>query len=345
MRDVTVLITAAGNVFMPGTTACLKKNGERNIRLIGADMNDDATMLQMVDAFYPVPRGDDPQYVEVLLDICRKEQVDVLLPIMSVELETLAKNSARFEEIGTKVSVSKPAQLEIANDKLKLFQYLQSQGLPCAAFRSAATVPQLRDAVYELGYPEKKVCVKATDGSGSRGFRILSANTTKYDRFFHEKPSSSEISLEELCQLLQEKANFPELMVMQYLPGCEYTADLLAHDGRVLYNCCRKSLRMENSIMLDSVVVSNPEVERLCAQVVESLGLDGNVGFDIREDADGIPFILECNPRITAGIPVFCHAGVNLPYLCVKKVLGEELPPCTLEYGKIVRRRWMEMAD
>ena len=345
MRDVTVLITAAGNVFMPGTTACLKKNGERNIRLIGADMNDDTTMLQMVHAFYPVPRGDDSQYVEVLLDICRKEKVDVLLPIMSVELEALAKNSARFEEIGTMVSVSKPAQLEIANDKLKLFRYLQSQGLPCAAFRSAATVPQLRDAVYELGYPEKKVCVKATDGSGSRGFRILNANTTKYDRFFHEKPSSCEISLEELCQLLQEKAHFPELIVMQYLPGCEYTADLLARDGQVLYNCCRKSLRMENSIMLDSVVVHNPEVERLCAQVVESLGLDGNVGFDVREDENGVPFIMECNPRITAGIPVFYHAGVNLPYLCVKKVLGEELPTRTLEYGKVVRRRWMEMAD
>ena len=58
MKDITVLITAAGNVFMPGTTACLRNNGERNIRLIGADMSDDPTMLNMVDAYYAVPRGD-----------------------------------------------------------------------------------------------------------------------------------------------------------------------------------------------------------------------------------------------------------------------------------------------
>ena len=32
LRDVTVLITAAGNVFMPGTTACLTKNGERKMK-------------------------------------------------------------------------------------------------------------------------------------------------------------------------------------------------------------------------------------------------------------------------------------------------------------------------
>ena len=77
MKDITVLITAAGNVFMPGTTACFRNNGERNIRLIGADMNDDKTMLEMVDTYYPVPRGDDPKYVDIILDICKKEKVDI----------------------------------------------------------------------------------------------------------------------------------------------------------------------------------------------------------------------------------------------------------------------------
>ena len=49
MRDITVLITACGNVYMPGTAASVKNNGERNIRLIGADMNHDDTILQMFD--------------------------------------------------------------------------------------------------------------------------------------------------------------------------------------------------------------------------------------------------------------------------------------------------------
>ena len=52
MKDISVLITAAGNVFMPGTIGCLKRNGERNIRVVGADMSDDATILRMCDAAY-----------------------------------------------------------------------------------------------------------------------------------------------------------------------------------------------------------------------------------------------------------------------------------------------------
>ena len=83
MNELTVLITAAGNMFMPGTAACLKNNGERSIRLVGADMADDPTMLDMFDTYYAVPRGDSPEYPDVLLDICKKEHVDVLIFLVS----------------------------------------------------------------------------------------------------------------------------------------------------------------------------------------------------------------------------------------------------------------------
>ena len=343
MKDITVLITAAGNVFMPGTTSCLKNNGERNIRLIGADMNDDPTMLEMVDAYYPVPRGDDPSYVDVLLDICKKEKVDVVLPIMSVELNALAENKGRFENEGVQVSVSRLDSLLIANDKLALFDYMKANGLPCAEYVAVDSVVELEKAVISLGYPHKRVCVKATNSSGSRGFRILDANKSKYDMFFNEKPSSSFITLDELISILSEREEFPKLMVMEYLPGTEYTVDLLADHGKVLYNCCRKSTHMENSIMLDGIIVDNQAVLKLCEQVVESLKLDGNIGFDIKERGDGTPVIMECNPRITAGIPAFAAAGVNLPYLCVKKLLGEKLPSVTPKIGLKMKRRWMEM--
>lgn len=343
MEKVTVLITAAGNVFMPGTTACLKNNGEREIRLIGADMNDDPTMLEMVDAYYPVPRGDDPTYVDVLFDICKKENVDVVLPIMSVELEALAKNKNRFAEIGTMVSVSEVSALEIANNKLKLLKYMSEKGVPCAEYRSVKNLQELKLAAQELGYPGKKVCVKTTHGSGSRGFRILDASQSKFERYLFEKPNSSTVSLEEMLEILSTAKELPEMIVMEYLPGTEYTVDLLANRGKVLYNCVRRSTNMDNSIMLDGIVVDNNDVLSICERIVSLLGLDGNIGFDVKEREDGTPVIMECNPRITAGIPMFKAAGVNLPYLCVKQLLGEELPKVELKVGMKMKRRYCEM--
>ncbi len=345
LKNCNVLITAAGNVFMPGTMACLRNNGERDLRLIGADMSDDPTILQMCDAAYQVPRGNDPSYVDALLEICRKEKIDVLLPIMSVELNALAENRERFAEIGTIVSVSDPEALVIANDKRQLLDFLREQGLPCADYYAVKSKDELLESVRKLGYPEKRVCVKATNGSGSRGFRILDAGISRYDMFLHEKPSAGVVRLEDLTAILEEADEFPELLVMEYLPGTEYSVDLLADHGKVLFNGCRRSMRMENSIMLDAEIVDAPAVLDLCAEVTSKLGLDGNIGFDLRERADGTPLIMECNPRITAGIPYFALAGINLPYLCVKHLLGEELPACKLKYGTIVKRRWMEMAE
>ena len=344
MEAINVMITAAGNVFMPGTIACLKKNGEREIRVIGADMSDDATILQMCDVAYPVPRGNDPSYADALLEICRKEKVRVILPIMSVELGVLAGNRARFEAIGTKIAVSDPGPLAIANHKRRLFDYMKETGIRCADYYEVHSREELIQATEALGYPARRVCIKATEGSGSRGFRILDEALSGFDAFMHEKPSSSLMKRDDFLKMIREADDFPELMVMEYLPGTEYSVDLLADHGKTLYSCCRKSLRMENSIMLEVVIVDEPSVTGLCEEVVRELKLDGNIGFDLKAREDGTPMIMECNPRITAGIPFFAEAGVNLPYLCVKKLLGEALPAVKPVYGKIIRRRWMEMS-
>ena len=343
LNDITVLITAAGNVFMPGTTACLRNNGERHVRLIGADMNEDPTILQMCDAYYKVPRGDDPSYVKVLLEICKREHVDIVLPIMSVELNAIAANRKSFEDIGTTVSVSNLDALKIANDKLQLFDYMVGNGIPCAQYYAVHSIKEMEDAAHNLGYPQKRVCVKAVNGSGSRGFRILEENLSHFERFMHEKPSSCFITLSDMKRILIEAVTFPEIMLMEYLPGDEYTVDLVANKGEILYVGCRKSLGMDNSIMLDGVVVENLQVTDLCKKVAESLKLDGNIGFDLKENEDGTPYIMECNPRITAGIPVFAAAGINLPYLNVKRLLGERLPDCKPQIGLKVKRRWQEM--
>jgi len=98
LRDITVLVSACGYQFMPGLADCLKNNGERNIRIVGTDMNSDTTVLQMVDSFYQVPRANDPDYCDVVLDICKKEKVDLILPTMSAELIPLLDHKQSFEK-------------------------------------------------------------------------------------------------------------------------------------------------------------------------------------------------------------------------------------------------------
>ena len=339
MNRVTVLVTACGNVYMPGTAKSLKENGEREIRLIGADMNKDDTILQMFDQYYQVPRADDAYYLDAILDICKKEKVDVIIPIMSAELEVLSKNKDKFEQIGTKLSISEYEPLVIANNKLKLFEFMKENKIPCARFCRVRTVEDVDKAIEEIGYP---IVFKITEGSGSRGTRIIDPGKSRFDILFHEKPSSYYITLKEFKEILSER-EFPEMMAMEYLPGTEYTVDMLVKDGEVKYSICRKGLNVQTSIILDGEVVDRPEVIDLCNAVAEKLKLNGNIGFDVKEREDGTPVIMECNPRATAGVSEFTASGVNLLYLCVKQNLGETLPDLKPEYGVIMKRRYMEM--
>lgn len=339
MREVTVLITACGNAYMPGTAASVKNNGERSIRLIGADMNHDDTILQMFDQYYQVPRGDDPSYTDAILDICIKEHVDVVIPIMSVELETLAKNADRFAQAGVALSISDLDQLKIANNKLSLLQFMQENGIPTARFCEVNCVEDVDKAIEQVGVP---VVFKTTEGSGSRGMRIIDPSKSRFDILFHEKPTSAYVTLQDFKETLQE-GDMPRMLAMEYLPGHEYTVDMLCDKGKVLYSLCRRGLNVQTSIILDGIVEDKPEIIRLCNQVAEKLKLTGNIGFDVKERADGTPAIMECNPRATAGVSEFTASGVNLLYLNIKRCLGEPLPELTPKYGVIMKRRYMEM--
>ena len=339
MREVTVLITACGNVYMPGTTASIRNNGERKIRLIGADMNHDDTILQMVDQYYQVPRGDDPNYAKVLLDICIKEHVDVVIPIMSAELVALAENEEMFRNAGVTLSISNLESLKIANNKLALFEYMKANDIPVPKFWMVNSVEDVDAAIEHIGVP---VVFKTTEGSGSRGMRIIDPSKSRFDILFHEKPTSAYVTLQDFKETLQE-GDMPPMLAMEYLPGHEYTVDMLCDNGKVLYNMCRRGLNVQTSIILDGVVEDKPEITNLCAQVAEKLKLTGNIGFDVKERADGTPVIMECNPRATAGVSEFTASGVNLLYLNIKRCLGEPLPEVTPKYGVIMKRRYQEM--
>ena len=71
--------------------------------------------------------------------------------------------------------------------------------------------------------------------------------------------------------------------------------------------------------------------------------MDGNVGFDFMRNDKGEAVLMDINPRITATVSVIAASGVNLIYLRVKQLLGEELPKVTPVFGTRLRRRYDEM--
>lgn len=343
LKDITVLVSACGYQFMPALADCLKNNGERNVRIVGTDMNYDETIMQMVDVFYPVPKAKDPTYCDVLLDICEKEKVDIVLPTMSAELVPLLDNLDRFTEKGITVSISHRNSIEITNNKLRFYQFMKDNNLPIVDFYPVNSVEEVKEAFKKLDYPNKAVCIKALESSGSRGIRIIDPSKSRYDILFNEKPNSFYISYEELITILSEKPTIPEMVVMEAIPGAEFSVDLLANEGKVLYMCARQSNTIVASIPQTATLFEEKEAYRICEDVVKLLKIDGNADFDFKYDANNNPILMEVNPRIAATMAIFKAGGMNLPYLRVKQLLKEDLPIVNIKYGVKMVRRYIDM--
>ena len=342
-RKLTVLLSACGAQFAPGLVNCLKDNGEREIRVVGVDMHYDPTLDSLYDAIYEVPSASHPQYINGLLEICKKEKVDVVLPFMSAELLPLLDNIKNFEKYGVNVAVGDRKTIETTINKYNFYCFLKEHGLKVPKFHVIRNASELKEACEAVGYPGHPVCVKATELSGSRGIRIVDPAKSRYDILFGEKPNSFFTTFEDLQATLNERPEMPEMMAMEYLPGEEGSVDLIADHGKILYMAYRESNVNLASIPQAATLTNNKIVYEIAESVVRALELDGSADLDFKYDRNGYPVLMEINPRIAATMQIFKEGGLNLPYLRIKQLLGEELPKIDIKYGVKMKRRYLEM--
>lgn len=327
LEPVTVLMTGSGAPGAPGIIKSLRANPERAVTIVGVDANPANSGAWLVDRFFPVPRPSEKAFVPALLRICRENSVRVILPLVTRELLTLAANADRFAQAGVGIPISPPQALRIASNKASLLQFLLRSGIPTPRFAVARSLEEFEAALRDLGHPRKTVCFKPPESNGSRGFRIIDDSVDQLDLLLNYKPDNTFITRDNAVEILKRAGEFPPLLVMEFLPGDEYSVDLLVDRGRVLYALPRRRQTITGGISSVCSVVKNAEIEEYCRRIAEALQLNGNIGIQVRADERGRYRILEINPRVQGTIVLCTAAGVNLPYLGIKLALGEPIPP------------------
>ena len=121
MRKLKIVLTACGCPGASTLIRMLKDNGERPIEVIGTDMDNEAIGRFLCDGFYQVPAGPSKDFIPRMLEIIKKEKPDVLFPESSFEVYPLAQNIKAFEALGTRVIVSDPEPISIANKKFQIY--------------------------------------------------------------------------------------------------------------------------------------------------------------------------------------------------------------------------------
>lgn len=335
-----ILITGAGAPGAAGIIHSLRQ--DTSLNLIGVDKNPNAYGRLLVDVFETIPGAEDKEFIDALLSLCKKHQIKVLLPLVTKELLLFSKHIKAFEAIGTKVMVSDFENLSIANNKGKLYQHLKQNKIIVPEFEIVHHWDEMEIAISKLGFPEKTVCIKPCESNGLRGFRILDNKIDALDLLLNHKPDSRYITFEALKEIIAERS-IPPYLVCEYLPGDEYTVDVLTIAENTHQIIPRLRMKTTAGISTEGMIEKNEAIIQYTQAIVSLLKLEWLNGVQVKQAANGQFKILEINPRVQGTTVACMGAGVNMTLNAVHLALGKEIHVQEPVWGTRFTRHWKEL--
>lgn len=286
-------------------------------KIVATDCSAVAPALYEADAQYIVPRITTPDYLEIILDICQKEQIQAVLSLIDPELSLLAKNQERFAQIGVEIIGSNYELCERSLDKYQMYLWLRAHGYRCAASYMDWQTFQAAN----LPYP---VFVKPARGSAS--IAISKAEDAQSARFLFDHGEN--------------------MMLQEYLKGQEIGADVYIDmiSGEVVSIFTKKKLVMRAGETDKAVSFKDARLFELIENFVRESGFRGQIDIDIFE-IDGEYYISEVNPRFGGGYPHAYECGCDHMTLIRNNLAGKANPKRIGEYAEgVYMMKYNELA-
>jgi carbamoylphosphate synthase large subunit len=327
---MNVLITGCSR-HSKGIVDCLNdNNGLFEVNVYGVDSNENNLLRTGLTAGFVVPLINSNDYIPTILKICLDNDINVILPYITSELELMAKNKALFESNGIKVSVSSIESLAIANDKIRLQEMYQALMPKQYVVHSSA---EISECLNLIDYPKTKICCKLSNKCGGAGFAIVDDFLANDISKFNVLGVNRYISLSHLMEIADQ--NDLEIILQEYVEGKDYSVAVVSDKGNVLRKCGYVGHSMHFGAVINGEIVYNQQAYDIVDMVVSEIQLDGNSCFDFIIKEDGTAVLLEINPRLNASLPFIAAAGFNMPLIRCMQLLGYDLNklPTSANYG------------
>ncbi|SPD75477.1 conserved hypothetical protein [uncultured Desulfobacterium sp.] len=278
---------------------------------------------------YPSPFFRPHEFIDFIFRELTRNSYTMLLPM---EDETLGLLSMHHEELSHMCYF--PAvthdKLLMAQRKDKVLQLAENLGIPIPKTWYVTDLSQLNQIAAALPYP---VVIKPRTGAGAVGISYPETQEELKSRY-----------------ILTHK-RFPFPIIQERIPqqGEGYGASFLIDEGgRVKASFVHKRLREYPitggaSTLRESV--RRVDIRDMSMTLLKALDWFGVAMVEFKVDPrDGIPKLMEINPRFWGSLALAIESGVNFPYLLYRMARGEDFKPVeTYQIG--MRCRWFLPGD
>jgi hypothetical protein len=234
------------------------------------------------------PYVDDHDFVDKINEIICTKKIDYIIPAHDSVIVKLAKER---EKIKCEVIAPDYNTCEICRSKKITYDF----------FKKDIITPKVYTSDQKLNFP---VFLKPEVGQGSKGTYLVE-------------------SLDEMKFYLKKD---PTLMILEYLPGREYTIDCFTDkNGNLLFVGGRERSRISNGISVSTHIVVDERFDTIAKIINDKLNLRGAWFFQVKENENGDLALLEIAPRIAGSMGLYRNLGINFILLTLFDRMGTDV--------------------
>lgn len=261
----------------------------RHVNIYGASSIADHGRFVFDQYFGNLPFITDNTFLCEIRKLVKKLKIDAIYPAMDAAITLLKENEEYLE---CKVISSSTETTRICLSKKETYKKLNN----------IIPTPQIYPLFDEIdSYP---VFMKPVIGYGSKGAKKIN--------------NRNEIDL--------QLVDYPNSIVMQYLPGKEYTIDCFTnYAGELVFSGTRIRQRISNGISVNTKIVEDKRFKEYAKKINSAIQFQGAWFFQMKEDESGNLVLMEIASRMGGSSSLYRNKGINFALLSIFDAFGYKL--------------------
>lgn len=305
---MNVLVTAIGSFSASAVIGSLLKD-ERIDRVFGCDVfpkewhyisND------FEEVFLAPYVSNEKMYHQFIKNLIVQHNIDLIIPLTDVEVDFFNKFRIDFDNV--LVTIGNSEFISVARDKEKLTHFLKENRFN---YPKSYSIENIEKANYPLiGKPK--------NGRSSEGVFILTS-----------------------ADDLSTNKDYSNYIFQEIIKGNVVTVDVLRNketdDIRLIPR--KELIRTKNGAGLTVELFFDENLNSLVQQICKALNSDGVFNMEFIQTERGY-YLIDINPRFSAGIGFTCLMGYDIVYNTLNLFLQEKLDPIG-EYKNMIAQKHM----
>ena len=306
------------------TLVATRSLGRRGVEVITGDeyamTAASFSRYSVADFRYPNPTAEPEAFLDALEKVVLEYKPEdettpyVLMPIHK-ETYLIARHRERFEP-HIRVPVPQIEHIEQVHNKGTIAAYATERGLPTPKTWIPDDMVQFESIASDVKLPAFVKLRESASGVGIRKVKTLDDLKSTFKEFVEYFK-------------LKEK-DYP--IIQQAVGGDDYCVTTLFDHGKMVASMTYRGLRAfpaERGATVMRETVEAPEMEKVAAELMESIGWHGVAELDFRWEGtpETQPQLIEVNPRFFGGLIQSVESGWDYPWLLFELAVKGHIEP------------------